>query len=433
MTAQPDGPQSPVDEGSAQPPIFVVGVARSGTTLLSAMLAAHSRLDCGPESRFFARFRHLDARQRRATLAQASWPGPAVDFIDSLRNRGHPVVGLFGLELADVREYLAARPPSLAAMLESLTVLHARRAGKMRWVEKTPRHLLMTELLRRLWPDARIVRIVRDPRDVALSLAGLPFAKESVVGNLVRVDQDDRASRDRVASDPLAMTLRYEDLVTEPERELRRICDFIGEAYEPAMLDQRGAAAAVAADHEWWKAAVSGPLHTESVGRWRREMSADAQRFAGLHLSGFLREHGYEGPLDAVHEVAIVPVADAVGPSNERLLLELARRSAVVLRPAPASIRELHAQADLTFLGVRGQLDPSRGWPVAKRLVSLIGIGAGLLVRGLQRRPVTWVRRATLLPRRPRDPLELVLAVALRLLARQAEPEELWQRLPPRP
>jgi hypothetical protein len=268
---------------------------------------------------------------------------------------------------------------------------------------------------------------------VALSLAGLPFAKESVVGNLVRVDQDDRASRDRVASDPLAMTLRYEDLVTEPERELRRICDFIGEAYEPAMLDQRGAAAAVAADHEWWKAAVSGPLHTESVGRWRREMSADAQRFAGLHLAGFLREHGYEGALDAAHQVAIVPVADAVGPSNERLLLELARRSAVVLRPAPASIRELHAQADLTFLGVRGQLDPSRGRPVARRLVSLIGIGAGLLVRRLQRRPVTWVRRATLLPRRPRDPLELVLAVALRLLARQAEPEELWQRLPPPP
>ena len=43
-------------------PIFVVGVARSGTTLLSAMLSAHSRLDCGPESRFFARYRHLDER-----------------------------------------------------------------------------------------------------------------------------------------------------------------------------------------------------------------------------------------------------------------------------------------------------------------------------------------------------------------------------------
>jgi hypothetical protein len=316
-------------------------------------------------------------------------------------------------------------------MLESLTVLHARRAGRARWLEKTPRHLLMTDLLRRLWPDARIVRIVRDPRDVALSLAGLPFAKESVVGNLVRVDQDDRASGARIASDPLAMTLRYEDLVTEPERELRRICDFVGEVYEPRMLDQRGSAAAVAADHEWWKAAVAGPLHTESVGRWRREMSADAQRFAGLHLAGFLREHGYEGALEAVHQVAIVPVADAVGPNNERLLLEFARRSAVVLRPAPAGIRELHRQADLTFLGVRGQLDPSRGKPGVRRLVSLVGIGGGLALRRLQRRPVLWVRRATLRPRRLRDPVELVLALSLRLLSRQVEAEQVWEPLPP--
>jgi hypothetical protein len=416
---------------SGAPPIFVVGVARSGTTLLSAMLAAHSRLDCGPESRFFARFRHLDPGARRATLDPAAWPAHAVDFIASLRNQSHPVVELFGLRIEDVHDYLAGRPPSLAAMLESLTVLHARRYGKARWIEKTPRHLLMTDLLRRLWPEARIVRIVRDPRDVALSLAGLPFAKESVVGNLVRVDQDDRASRDRIATDALAMTLRYEDLVSEPERELRRICEFIGEPYEPAMLDARTSASAVAADHEWWKAAVSGPLTSASVGRWRREMSADAQRFAALHLGGFLREHGYDGAQDAAHEIAVVPCADRVGPQNERLLLELARRATVVRRPAPASLRELRAQPDLVFLGVRGQLDPSRGRPTAERLVTVLGIGAGLLTRRLRRRPILWIRRATLEPRRPRDPLELLLVVALRVLAHQVEPEDVWRRVPP--
>jgi hypothetical protein len=160
-------------------------------------------------------------------------------------------------------------------------------------------------------------------------------------------------------------------------------------------------------------------------------MSADAQRFAGLHLAGFLREHGYEGALDPVHQMAIVPGADAVGPNNERLLLELARRFAVVLRPSPSSIRELHAQGDITFLGVRGQLDPSRGASAAKRLLSLSAIGIGLAVRRLQRRPMTWVRRATLLPRRSRDPVELALAASLRSLARQVEPEAVWQRLPP--
>ena len=159
------------------------------------MLSAHSRLDCGPESRFFARYRHLDQQARARILDGATWPRPAVDFIASLRNQGHPIPELFGLTLPEIGSFLSEREPSPAAMLESLTVLHARKAGKARWVEKTPRHLLMTDTLRAHWPDAYIVRIVRDPRDVALSLTRMPFAKDSVVGNLVRIDARRPASR----------------------------------------------------------------------------------------------------------------------------------------------------------------------------------------------------------------------------------------------
>ena len=404
-------------------PIFVVGVARSGTTLLSAMLSAHSRLDCGPESRFFARYRHLDTKARARVLDPGLWPRPAVDFIASLRNQGHPITELFGLQLSEIGEFLLAREPSPAAMLEALTVLHARRAGAVRWIEKTPRHLLMTDTLRQLWPEAYIVRIVRDPRDVALSLARMPFAKEFVVGNLVRIDHDDRASRDRIEADPRAMSLRYEDLVSEPERELRRICDFIGEDYEAGMLDSRQTAGEVAAEHEWWKDSVSGPLQTSSVGRWREEMSADARRFASLHLADYLRRHGYDGARDAEAEVAVLPVADAVGPSHDGLLLELARRNITVVRPAPVTPLAQHAQEHLVFLGVRGQLDPSRGQSAVRRVFGVAMVGAGLVVRRAQGRPVMWARSATLRERRSGDPAERAVALGLRLLARRVEPE----------
>ncbi len=402
-------------------PIFVVGIARSGTTLLSAMLSAHPRLDCGPESRFFARYRHVDAKQRARILDAETWPRPAVDFIGSLRNQGHPIHELFGLELGDIGRYLGGREPSLSAMLESLTELHAKRAGKARWLEKTPRHLLMTETLRQLWPDAFIVRIVRDPRDVALSLARMPFAKESLVGNLVRIDHDDRASRDSIASDPRALTLRYEDLVSEPQRELQRICSFVGEDYAPGMLDARETAGNVAAEHEWWKGSVSGPLQTSSVGRWHAEMSADARRFAGLHLADFLRQHGYEGALDAEAEVAILPGADAVGPNNEAILLELARRSITVARPAPAAPALQHRHEHLVFLGARGQLEPARGQSAMRRAVGMIMLATGLAIRRLRGRPVLWVRRTTLRTRRANDPAERLLALLLRIWARQAE------------
>ena len=408
-------------------PVFVVGVARSGTTLLSAMLSAHPRLDCGPESRFFARYRHLDARARARVLDPATWPRPAVDFMASLRNQGHPITELFGLTLPEIGTYLASRQPSTMAMLESLTVLHAQRAGKARWVEKTPRHLLMTDTLREGWPEARIVRIVRDPRDVALSLARMPFAKDSVVGNLVRIDEDDRASRDRIEADPLAMSLRYEDLVTEPERELRRVCDFIGEEYAPSMLDSRQTAAGVAADHEWWKESVSGPLDTSSVGRWRTEMSADARRFAGLHLADYLRRHDYEGAEDPRGQVALVPVGAAVGPTTEILLLELARRGLVVQRPSPRSRRRLHeaqGQRRLVYVGTKGQLDPGRGAAVLPRVAAAGVTAAGLVVRRVQGRPILWLRRNTPRPKRTRDPVERVLAPLFRAFAREVSMEQ---------
>ncbi len=220
------------------------------------------------------------------------------------------------------------------------------------------------------------------------------------------------------------MTLRYEDLVTAPEAELRRVCGFIGEAYEPAMLDSRQTAGTVAAAHEWWKAGVAGPINSDSVGRWRREMSSEAQRFAALHLAGYLREHGYEGAQDAAGEVAILPAGDAVGPSNEGLLLGLAKHGLVVARPVPATPRAQHRQPQLVFLGVRGQLDPSRGQPVRRRVVCMGLLGARLLLRRLQSRPMLWVRAATLRERRSDDPAERLLAALLRLLARDVASAE---------
>lgn len=415
--------------GQAPAPIFVVGVARSGTTLLSAMLSAHARLDCGPESRLFARLRHLGDGERAALMAPASWPGPAVDFILGLANQDHPIVELFGLTADDIRTWLTARPPSVVAMLEALTVQHAERAGKARWVEKTPRHLLMLDTLRELWPDSRIVRIVRDPRDVAMSLSRMPFATDSVIANLVRVDYDDRLSRGFMARDPGTMTLRYENLLAEPEAELRRICEFVGEEFDPGMLASRAEGAPVAGAHEWWKAAVAGPLDSSRIGRWKQDMQPDVQQFAAVHLARYLREHGYEGARDARERVAVVPAADQIGAKHEQLLVELAARDTSVVRPAPRHFSDLRRQRRLVFFGLKGQLSPSRKWPAPRRLGSLGGLLVLGLERRLRRRPLVWVRKQTLRSRHAADPYERLTALILRLLAQRATTQDVADRV----
>jgi hypothetical protein len=106
------------------------------------------------------------------------------------------------------------------------------------------------------------------------------------------------------------------------------------------------------------------------------------------------------------------------------MLLALAERDAVVLRPAPRRLGKIRGRRALIFLGTRGQLDPSRKQPLPARLGTAFGLVALLALRRLKRRPVVWVRRATLLPRRPRDAGELLVAIGLRLFARSAGAEE---------
>jgi hypothetical protein len=413
----------------ADAPVFVVGMSRSGTTLLSAMLSAHSRLDCGPESHLLSVLRLLPLEEQAGLVDPSTWPDRAADFVADLENRGHRIIEAFGLTRPDILSWLADRPPSIAAILESLTAQHAERVGAARWVEKTPRHLLTLETIREAWPEAFVVRIVRDPRDVAVSLTGMPFAEDTQVGNLVRIDYDDRRSRHFFATDARAMTLRYEDLVTEPVRELGRVCDFIGEDYEPGMLDRSDSATGVTAEHEWWKGSVGGALDTSRVGRWHTEMPPDVQHFAALYLARYLDGHGYEGALRPRARVALVPIGDAVTARDEDLLLDLSRHDLGVVRPSPRRASDLRRYRRLVFVGARGQLDPWRNGSAIERVLNSVGLATLLLVRRLKRRPVRWVRETSRRERFDSDPVEVVIASLLYLFARPVDSDTVAEEI----
>lgn len=172
-------------------PIFIVGILRSGTTLLAAMLGSHSRIDCGPETHFF---RYLAMFSEKNLVSRKSWPIEAVDFISSLKLNGEKVHKHFGLSISQIELFLKYQNPSVATMLESLTQLHAKQAGKSRWVEKTPNHMLHLCAIRKHYPLSPIIRIIRDPRDAALSITKLPWASKSALANLFLCDEWNRKS-----------------------------------------------------------------------------------------------------------------------------------------------------------------------------------------------------------------------------------------------
>lgn len=403
-------------------PIFVVGTPRSGTTLLAAMLGAHPAIDCGPETRFFS---WLERADRPALLDPRTWPGPAADFVLSLRLQESPVHELFGLTPAQVREALAARRPSVGAMLESLTATRAALHGKPRWAEKTPRHISALPLIRREWPDAAIIRVVRDPRDVALSLAKVPFAGTSLAGHLGLAARNEREAAPFLARDPRALTIRYEDLVHDPGPVLERVCAFLGVAYLPAMVQRTEGVEGIAAPHETWKRKAAEPLDPSRIHAWRRDMDPATQRFAALHCRALLRAHGYEGARDPASTVAIVPIGDLEAARIEGVLLALATQDTALADPVPLTPAALGDQQDIVFWGSPDQLGLQLGRGAFARTIGIARLAVLLARRRLRGRSAIWVHRHTTWPARPADTAGIVASALLRVLARSGKPGDL--------
>jgi hypothetical protein len=389
------------------------------------MLAAHPSFVCGPETHCLSRWARLGPREQGRILDPRDWPQRATAFVCSLSLGKRPVHHMYGRSREDVEGWLATRPPGLAALLESLTVPLAQERGRPRWVEKTPRHLEVPEIIAATWPRARLLRIVRDPRDAAMSLTRVPFGTPSLLTNLSVLARMNEAGAAFYRRSPRALTVRYEDLVAEPERELRRICEFIEEPYAPSMIDGRKAAVGVAADHEWWKGDATGPLDPARSGRWREGMPPRIQHYATLNLGGMLEEHGYGLGVPAVRRLAIVPAGDALSARYDEVLLRLSDANVAVTRPVPSRPADLAGEEPLVFFGVVGQLDPGRRRPAHGRVLDLACLALLLLRRRLAGRPAIWVRRLSLVRRHPRDAGERTTARLLQLFARRAEADEL--------
>ena len=294
-------------DNNYRPPIFIVGAPRSGTTLLAAMLAAHSQLSCGPETRFFRFLAKTDLK-----WLYDSWPENAVDFLFSIKLMD-PVPEHYGLTREQIHSYLVKRAPSVPAMLSSLTEPFMWRENKCRWVEKSPENLMHVDDIRHYFPHSLIVRIVRDPRDSALSMVKWANGPHDFLNALLFWREYDDRSAAFFNRDERSLTILYEDLVKNPDVELRNICAFIGEEYQAKMLDTSSSASSVVTRKETWKQLAAKPPDQTRIGVWKRELSKEQNRVAEAMIGDRLITYGYE-------RAEVYQCAAAVYPSLDLFL-----------------------------------------------------------------------------------------------------------------
>jgi Sulfotransferase family len=267
-------------------PLILLGVSRSGTTLLRVILDRSPGVAIPDESFFIP----LLARRHGRTI-------DAERFLDDVARI--PTIVDWRLAVADIAPRVRsgmATGDAIAAIFETF----AARAGKRRWGDKTPMYMRHLALLERLFPNAQYVHLVRDGRDAALSFLEMPegtftrtWAHPRTPGQFACLWREEvldaRALRRRLGSERVA-EVRYEELVAEPQAVVRGICAFAEIPFEPVMLDYVGAVDVSAKPHQ--QRLLRPP--TTGVRSWREDM-ADNDVAAFEAVAGdLLGDLGYE-------------------------------------------------------------------------------------------------------------------------------------------
>lgn len=282
------------------PAPFIVGVARSGTTLLRLMLDAHPLVAIPPETHLFSEVvtafrssRDPLAEAERAVLESPRWQD-------------------FGIPARDFHRRLAGlRPAGPGEFLRTFYLLYAERAGKERWGDKTPVYLDRMVPIQAVLPEARFVHLIRDGRDVAVSIAPLWWGP-SEPGEIAAWWAERLAFARRQAAElRWYREIRYEDLVADPPGVLQSVCDFLELPWHASMLEYyKGARERIlgetgdvrtpegrlvrACERTAIHAFVGCPPIRDRVERWRVEMPEAALRDFERTGGDALEASGYQ-------------------------------------------------------------------------------------------------------------------------------------------
>lgn len=289
---------------ASYPMPIVVGAPRSGTTLLRLMLDSHPELAVPPETGFLG----------LAPKLRGSGDRLRERFFTAVTGFGHPSPAWpdFGIPAEEFRSALRALSPFTATEgFRAFYRMYAARFGKPRWGDKTPMYCTQMDAIRRVLPEARFVHLIRDGRDVALSLRRMWFSPgPEIEAQAAYWRRCVRAARRAGKGRADYLEVRYEDLVVDPRSSLERICGFVGLAYDEAMAQHHLRAAERLGEHRArsgpdgsalvtveqrlaQQESATHPANSARVQAWREAMD-DRERERFRRVAGdLLRELGY--------------------------------------------------------------------------------------------------------------------------------------------
>lgn len=268
-------------------PIFIAGPDRSGTTLMYAFLASHPQISMVRRTNmwryFYGRYGDLSRRENFERCLG-----------DMIRYKR---MGVLHPDPQRIAQEFWQGEPSYGRLFAIFHQQRAEQLGKTRWGDKSLHTEHYAERVFREYPQARIIHMVRDPRDRYASVKKRHGRTVNRVGASVgRWLFSMRAARRNLERYPQQyLIVRYEQLAFHPEETLKAVCDFIEEEYSPLMLTMSGAADyRDSGGNSSFDTIAPGTISTKPIGRFRQVLSPAEigfiQRFAGAEMVAL----GYE-------------------------------------------------------------------------------------------------------------------------------------------
>jgi Sulfotransferase family len=271
-------------------PVFVVGCPRSGTTLLYHMLlSAGNFVVYRSESQVFnllePRFGDLrSSRNKRKLLA--TWESSAL-------------FQKTGLEAAQVEEEILAKCQNAGDFLRIVMEAMARAQGVERWADCTPEHLLSLAHIKETIPNALVIHIIRDGRDVALSMEKQkwirPFPWDREKGLLLAalywqwIVNQGRGQGKALGAD--YREIQYEELVGNPRQTLAQLGTFVEQELDYDHIQQVGIGSVSRPNSSFEP--ESGSEEFKPVARWKTSLTSNRLRDLECLVGKTLTDLGY--------------------------------------------------------------------------------------------------------------------------------------------
>ena len=272
-------------------PFFIIGSGRSGNTLLRSILSGNSDISIPPES-----YRIPFAIKKFHIFNNRDWE----DIVPQVLKEFEDCKEFYTweIDITDVQkrlEDIADSKRTLSNIFDELfcTYTEKHSPGSKIWGDKTPMNTLYLDWVGTVFPRSKFIHIIRDGRDVASSYLKMERYDTILEAANRWINSIESAQSFGSKIKENYIEIRYEELVTKPEEVIKDTCDFLDIDYDSKMLDHTKQVKKLGDTDKEHHSNLSKPISSDSVGKWRNNLSESDQESITKLLHKHLQRLGY--------------------------------------------------------------------------------------------------------------------------------------------